>query len=157
MREYVEFPKQPKQDLRMLFTAAQPEAIDLLQKLLTLDPRKRITAKDVSRLHTVPVECDNSSGEADPRTARSPSTTPGSTRHPRPPSPTSCQSRPPRWPRRSCLHRSSWRPTARVPPGGSARASTARASARWRGSWTLALSRRWECVEKSHVVLYSLL
>ncbi len=30
----------------MLFSAASPDAIDLLQKLLTFDPRRRITAKD---------------------------------------------------------------------------------------------------------------
>lgn len=37
----------PKQDLRALFAAASPDAIDFLQKLLTYDPRKRLTAKDV--------------------------------------------------------------------------------------------------------------
>ncbi|ORY70635.1 kinase-like domain-containing protein, partial [Leucosporidium creatinivorum] len=44
--EFVEFEKKPKQDLRALFSAASAEAIDLLQKLLTYDPRKRITAKE---------------------------------------------------------------------------------------------------------------
>lgn len=45
--EFVEFERKPKQDLRALFSAASPDAIDLLQKLLTYDPRKRITAKQV--------------------------------------------------------------------------------------------------------------
>ncbi|KAL8279956.1 hypothetical protein RQP46_007537 [Phenoliferia psychrophenolica] len=45
LAEYVKFEKVPKQDLRNLFTAAPPEGIDLLAKLLTFDPRKRITAK----------------------------------------------------------------------------------------------------------------
>lgn len=31
----------------MLFSAASPEAVDLMEKLLTFDPRKRITAKEV--------------------------------------------------------------------------------------------------------------
>ncbi|KAK4705978.1 cyclin-dependent kinase 7, partial [Phenoliferia sp. Uapishka_3] len=43
--EYVEFKKEPKQDLRGLFSAAPQEGIDLLSKLLLFDPRKRITAK----------------------------------------------------------------------------------------------------------------
>jgi len=46
LRDYADYGKQPKQDLRMLFSAASADAIDLLQKLLTFDPRKRITAKD---------------------------------------------------------------------------------------------------------------
>lgn len=37
----------PKQDLRGLFVAASSEAIDFLSKLLTYDPRKRLTAKSV--------------------------------------------------------------------------------------------------------------
>lgn len=48
LAEYVEFKKVPKQDLRGLFTAAPLEGIDLLNKLLLFDPRKRITAKAVS-------------------------------------------------------------------------------------------------------------
>lgn len=46
LRDYTDHGKHPKQDLRMLFSAASAEAIDLLQKLLTFDPRKRITARD---------------------------------------------------------------------------------------------------------------
>jgi cyclin-dependent kinase 7 len=41
------FDKKPRSDLRMLFSAASPEAVDLMEKLLTFDPRKRITAKEV--------------------------------------------------------------------------------------------------------------
>ncbi|KAK4049128.1 TFIIH complex serine/threonine-protein kinase subunit kin28 [Microbotryomycetes sp. JL201] len=55
--EFVEFEKKPKQDLRMLFSAASADAIDLLQKLLTYDPRKRITARqalDHPWFHAVP-------------------------------------------------------------------------------------------------------
>jgi serine/threonine protein kinase len=50
LAEYVEFKKQPKQDLSLLFAAASSEAIDLLRQLLTYDPRKRITAKAVRHL-----------------------------------------------------------------------------------------------------------
>ncbi|GAA5825235.1 hypothetical protein JCM11251_006155 [Rhodosporidiobolus azoricus] len=52
------FEKKPKTDLRMLFSAASPEAIDLLEKLLAYDPRKRITAKDSlhhAYFHTAPL------------------------------------------------------------------------------------------------------
>lgn len=45
--QFVEFAKMPKQDLRGLFVAASPEAIDFLSKLLTYDPRKRLTSKAV--------------------------------------------------------------------------------------------------------------
>ncbi|BGP17384.1 hypothetical protein JCM10213_002867 [Rhodosporidiobolus nylandii] len=51
------FDKKPKSDLRMLFSAASPEAIDLLEKLLTYDPRRRITAKEALHhpyFHTSP-------------------------------------------------------------------------------------------------------
>jgi serine/threonine protein kinase len=44
---YVAFEKVPKPDLGMLFGAASKDAIDLLSKLLTFDPRKRITARQV--------------------------------------------------------------------------------------------------------------
>ncbi|GAA5990243.1 hypothetical protein JCM11641_001796 [Rhodosporidiobolus odoratus] len=37
--------KKPRSDLKMLFSAASPEAVDLLEKLLMYDPRRRITAK----------------------------------------------------------------------------------------------------------------
>lgn len=37
----------PKQDLRLLFAGASNEAIDFLSRLLTYDPRKRLTAKEV--------------------------------------------------------------------------------------------------------------
>ncbi|GAA5902496.1 hypothetical protein JCM5296_006433 [Sporobolomyces johnsonii] len=53
----VQFEKKPKNDMRALFSAASPEAIDLLQRLLTYDPRKRITAKDALHhpfFHTTP-------------------------------------------------------------------------------------------------------
>ncbi|BGO92471.1 hypothetical protein NBRC10512_000258 [Rhodotorula toruloides] len=40
------FEKKPKNDLSMLFSAASPEAIDLLQRMLTYDPRRRITARE---------------------------------------------------------------------------------------------------------------
>ncbi|GAA6040318.1 hypothetical protein JCM8097_009418 [Rhodosporidiobolus ruineniae] len=40
------FEKKPRTDLRMLFTAASPEAIDLMEGLLRYDPRKRTTARE---------------------------------------------------------------------------------------------------------------
>lgn len=49
------FDKKPRSDLRMLFSAASPEAIDLMEKLLTFDPRKRITAKGVRSLPVRPL------------------------------------------------------------------------------------------------------
>ncbi|GAA6023980.1 hypothetical protein JCM10207_006841 [Rhodosporidiobolus poonsookiae] len=39
------FDKKPRTDLRLLFSAASPDAIDLLEGLLAYDPRKRITAR----------------------------------------------------------------------------------------------------------------
>lgn len=44
--DYVTFPKMPKQHLPHLFTAAPPDAIDLLSRMLTFDPTKRITARE---------------------------------------------------------------------------------------------------------------
>ena len=40
-----QFPKTPMRDL---FTAASPDCLNLLSKCLIYDPRKRISAKDVS-------------------------------------------------------------------------------------------------------------
>ncbi|BGP41158.1 TFIIH complex serine/threonine-protein kinase subunit kin28 [Rhodotorula kratochvilovae] len=40
------FEQKPRSDLSTLFSAASPEAIDLLQKTLLFDPRKRITARE---------------------------------------------------------------------------------------------------------------
>jgi hypothetical protein len=42
-----QFPKSP---LKLLFTAASADALDLLGNLLTYEPRRRISAKDVSSL-----------------------------------------------------------------------------------------------------------
>lgn len=42
--DYVSFPFYPKQPLRQIFTAADSETLDLLSKMLTFDPLKRITA-----------------------------------------------------------------------------------------------------------------
>lgn len=44
---YLKFDKIPKQPLRLIFSAASVEAIDWLSKLLTFDPIKRITARQV--------------------------------------------------------------------------------------------------------------
>ncbi|SGY14922.1 BQ5605_C013g07168 [Microbotryum silenes-dioicae] len=44
-------PHKPRQDLRLLFSAASNEAIDLLTRLLLYDPRKRISTKN-ALLHT---------------------------------------------------------------------------------------------------------
>ncbi|GAA5999674.1 CDC2/CDK family serine/threonine-protein kinase [Rhodotorula paludigena] len=52
-----QFEKKPRSDLGMLFSAASPEAIDLLQKTLTYDPRRRITAREALRhpfFHSAP-------------------------------------------------------------------------------------------------------
>lgn len=43
------FEKKPKNDLSLLFSAASSEAIDLLQRMLAYDPRKRITSREVRR------------------------------------------------------------------------------------------------------------
>lgn len=44
----------PKQDQRLLFAGASNEAIDFLARLLTYDPRKRLTAKEVRSLSPSP-------------------------------------------------------------------------------------------------------
>ncbi|GAA5850646.1 hypothetical protein JCM9279_006373 [Rhodotorula babjevae] len=51
------FDPKPRSDLGSLFSAASPEAIDLLQKTLLYDPRKRITARQALHhpyFHTSP-------------------------------------------------------------------------------------------------------
>ena len=45
--DYVKFGPFPKSNLRQLFTAAGEDALNLLQKMLTFDPLKRISAKEV--------------------------------------------------------------------------------------------------------------
>ncbi|GAA5992820.1 hypothetical protein JCM10908_001354 [Rhodotorula pacifica] len=40
------FEKKPKNDLSLLFSAASSEAIDLLNRMLAYDPRKRITSRE---------------------------------------------------------------------------------------------------------------
>lgn len=73
-----QFEKKPRSDLGMLFSAASPEAIDLLQKTLTYDPRRRITAREV-RFFPVEWFCSHLS-RADRRIATDrPSVTPSST------------------------------------------------------------------------------
>lgn len=44
--DYVSLGQFPKSPLKLLFTAASADALDLLQKLLTYEPRRRIGAKD---------------------------------------------------------------------------------------------------------------
>lgn len=44
--DYVPFPPQPKPPLRSIFTAAPDDALNLLEQLLTLNPAKRISARD---------------------------------------------------------------------------------------------------------------
>ena len=46
--DYVPFPAQAKPPLRSIFTAASDDALDLLSAMLTFNPLKRITAKQVS-------------------------------------------------------------------------------------------------------------
>ncbi|EGG12024.1 uncharacterized protein MELLADRAFT_32688 [Melampsora larici-populina 98AG31] len=45
LADYLEFPRQPKQPLELLFSAAGDDAIQFLEKCLTYDPRKRITSR----------------------------------------------------------------------------------------------------------------
>ncbi|MBW0481348.1 hypothetical protein O181_021063 [Austropuccinia psidii MF-1] len=49
LADYVEFPKQPKQSLELLFSAAGDDAIDFLQCCLKFDPRKRINSRQALR------------------------------------------------------------------------------------------------------------
>lgn len=57
-KEFIEsFPKTKGKDFKTLFKGANPDAIDLLQKLLIFDPKKRITIEEalehpyMSQLH----------------------------------------------------------------------------------------------------------
>ena len=43
--DYVPFPVQIKPPLKSIFTAASSDALDLLEKLLTFNPAKRISAR----------------------------------------------------------------------------------------------------------------
>lgn len=49
LADYLEFPRQPKQPLELLFSAAGDDAIRFLEKCLTYDPRKRITSRQALR------------------------------------------------------------------------------------------------------------
>lgn len=46
---FVEFPKEPTPDHRLLFSAASEDALDLLNQFLQFDPAKRISASDALR------------------------------------------------------------------------------------------------------------
>lgn len=43
--DHVPFAVQPKPPLKSIFTAASEDALDLLERMLTFDPNKRITAR----------------------------------------------------------------------------------------------------------------
>jgi cyclin-dependent kinase 7 len=45
--DYHELPKYPRTPLKSLFTAATPDALDLLNKMLDYDPLKRPTSLEV--------------------------------------------------------------------------------------------------------------
>ncbi|KAH9454462.1 hypothetical protein Pst134EB_014545 [Puccinia striiformis f. sp. tritici] len=55
LADYVEFPKQYKQPLDLLFSAAGDDAIDFLECCLKFDPRKRINSRQVSAYWSQPV------------------------------------------------------------------------------------------------------
>lgn len=44
--DYVSFQAQPRPPLRSIFTAASDDSLDLLERMLTFNPAKRITAKE---------------------------------------------------------------------------------------------------------------
>jgi len=50
---YVPFTEFPGYPLETIFTAASPEALDLLKRMLTYDPNKRITATEVRYIHVL--------------------------------------------------------------------------------------------------------
>lgn len=51
LADFLEFPRQPKQPLDMLFSAASDDAIRFLERCLTYDPRQRITSRQVSHFN----------------------------------------------------------------------------------------------------------
>lgn len=52
---YMNFEQHPKQDLSQLFSAASPDTLDMLAKLLLYDPMRRLTAHGVSRHAVAPL------------------------------------------------------------------------------------------------------